>query len=270
MKRILVIGSSHAGAVKAAWDEMKQENSTIELDFLVLPWPHLSEFHLYEDMTYGAKAPLAGQKAIDLSNTINGRETVSLTEYDLVFWVGYHSPVDALVRLMHNYAIDDVIEHDAPQRLSFILFREILMEFVNNCIPNRIWLDAAKQTKLVIHLCPIAAETCLAIPQNKKNWQIATANSRIFKRILELMMKRLSARLAHHNIDVVEQPQETLAENGMTKTEFSVGSIRLMNAEAHPEKDFSHMNSAYGRLLLNALFVKLGTTDKESPNRAAS
>jgi len=270
MSRILVIGSSHAGAVKLAWDETKDDHTGVELDFLVLPWPHFAQLRLYDDMTYGARAPFADEVARANALMVNGKETVNLSDYDLIFWVGYSSPVDALVRLMCNYAIDGVIRHEAKPRMSFALFREILMEFVTECLPDDVWLNAASRPKLIVHLCPIIAETCLTVPKYQRNWHIVADNAKIFRRILALMMKRMTTRLAEHNIDVLEQPPETLAQNGMTKVKYSVGSVRLLSDEAHPENDPTHMNSIYGRLLLQRLFANLGTTTQDAADRPVS
>lgn len=64
--------------------------------------------------------------------------------------------------------------------------------------------------------------------------------------------------LAEEPMTLLMQPPETVEAGWMTKPEFASGSRRMRaSAEPHPETDTKHMNSVFGKIILQSVVTAL-------------
>jgi len=127
MKRVLVVGNSHAGALKLGWAEMAQPWTTeLDLQFFAAPGTFfhrmtVTDAGMFGDMQSGALT----RQEIDVLQQINGRTSIDLESFDEILLTGMNwAGTDDLVPILSGFSIDRLYEVDNPQRLSVAAFTD--------------------------------------------------------------------------------------------------------------------------------------------------
>ncbi len=260
MTRVLILGNSHAGALKLGWNECRSEFSAMDVEFFAAPIGAFRLCTLKSSGRFGLiDRPDADPRARDQIRKLNGGLTVNLREFDTVVRVGYQWKLGQVIDLLGRYNIDGIHEIGAPLRMSLAGFRSICEDMAAEAAPNGHWL-ALNGPKLWIVGLPIPSETCLAADADPrlKAWKAAVPNGTSVGPALGIYIDAFGRALADRGIGMLPPTEATLGPLGLTRKKFTLGSRRLASGQAHPESDRSHMNADYGVLVMRDLLSRIG------------
>lgn len=243
--RILVLGTSQALALRAAFPAIRAQRPDIELAFWGLPG---ASFHRTAIAADGLLRPdpddLAGRK---LSAQWNGAEAVDLTQFDRIFLVGLRYGLQPVLRMAA--ALQPAEWGDRPGA------RLVSEAFLGAAIQARIaeTLDSqSRRTPLdgrfLFMPAPYPAERAAratgpqAEPALRQACQLSAA-----ARVMALFEELLAQAHAALGVGFAPQPRETLAAPFLTR------DVHLDD----PARDARHMNSTYGQLALTGLLAAL-------------
>lgn len=265
MSKVLIVGNSHTGALKLGWEACKKDFPATNLEFFVATSAPYEHFVLERSGVFGLPADADTRPGLaryaKVVESINGKRTVNLNDYDLVIRVGYHWQFKHLSDVLRKHSIDGLHEADAPRYMSAAAYQAVCRSIAETAVPDGNWLRL-KGTKLVVVMRPIPAESCLLgdEPGTYGGWRAILRNGQSIKPALDVFISELESAHLRAGIDFVQQPPETIGTLGMTKAGYTRGSVRLVSGEEHPTEDHGHMNAEYGTLVMRDLLDRIGAT----------
>jgi hypothetical protein len=222
---ICILGNSHSACLKNAWEELSLKFIDHHITFFVAPSNALESINLLN----GELIPVSAKLEETLRIT-SGCAVVNLEFYDLFVICGLGLSIKPI-----------------PLNLSWSAgFTQAVIQ------------DWYLKT-LNIRLCKIIRRATLRPIIILPNPQRATLKSTIPKVSYTDALKPLIQLLNIENVSVFPQPNQTLLYNWYTQMEYTINSKRLINNQPHPDSDVSHMNSAFGKIWLDALLSKINT-----------
>ncbi len=240
-KKVTLIGSSHAGAMKYGWDEIGADHPGIDLTYVVSPRDVLTRLSLTKTRVYGAHrdSGLSKQQRKALEARSGGTR-FDLKEADVVLLVGTNPDPAFLRHLLGQADVDGLRALGAPTRLSRPAFDAILDDYTARILPTANWRNW-DSPQLIYVDTPRRSEMVLEVAEMNR-----PENPEGYAAIFDMASDRLGAALEAAGIAYLAQPRDTIAENGLSKAEFNVGSSRFQSGRSHSERDTTHMNGAYG------------------------
>jgi hypothetical protein len=233
--RVCIIGNSHAGALKEAWDEIgtEQKYASIEMTFFAARGDRLSDLEI-EGNSLRAGGPDAANLSEFLAFTSGGADRIQGDAYDLFLVYGgnlrfVNLPLTYSQAVLHACVADisqASLHYSITQKLRKITDRPVFVA-VN---PLRI--------------ASLGKEPMYS-----------------YDKVLDVFRDVY----APFDIRFVPQPEETRDAHNQTLPEFTTGSRRLdmgRGAAAHDAGDGRHMNTAYGRIWLHRFLVLLQDVPK--------
>lgn len=220
--KICVIGNSHVGSLKRAWDAMPEHHKTTEIVF-------------FADRAQGMKGMgVDGGKLVpgnerlkkSLEFTSGGEGFIDPEKYDmfLVYGVGARGFFINPSKHYSSAVIDQAANDHVLGGLSFELVKNI-----RKVTDKRIYVGHD----------PLPAW---------KGGEFSAHHPEAYLHGLNLINEKVFSRI---NSQMVNQPLETVVNGRNTNPEFSKGSKRLSvgrgdDDKEHPETDFGHMNDEFG------------------------
>lgn len=243
--RILVLGTSQALALRAAFPAVQAQRPDIDLSFWGLPG---ASFHRAAIAADGLLCPdpddHTGRK---LAAQWNGAEAVDLTQFDRIFLVGLRYGLQPVLRMA--LALQPAEWGDRPGA------RLVSEAFLSAAIQARIaeTLDSqSRRTPLdgrfLFMPAPYPAEVAVRAdaphdePTLRQACQLPAA-----ARLMALFEELLAEAHAARGVGFAPQPRATLAAPFVTR------DIHLDD----PARDARHMNATYGQLALTGLLAAL-------------
>jgi len=237
MMRLCIIGNSHTGALKRAWDNLIEPSikNKVEISFFA------SRGHGLKGLCLEGKSLVANNEALkkNLEFTSNGKHDINLTRYDFFLIYGLFAPYYT----NDKFYSSDVIEHSLRDHFCSA-FGYTLMTMVRSATDRKIFLDPRP-----LPVNPDGDEgNFSSILSAHYSGGIKLANEKIFLPL---------------NSELIHQPSQTLVGNNRhTHSKFSKGSKRLdeWNSEKsapHPAEDLRHMNDQFGKIWLESFFKRL-------------
>jgi hypothetical protein len=267
MVRLVIVGNSHVGALKDAWDAAGASHPRHEISFFAAPEPHFKKLRLNKHLTFGLPQNILQRDplAVDVLTRVNGRTSIDLTAADKVLLHGLAWPLDDVVQLMADFDIDDLRDVGCSRRMSRSAFDAVCVDLANNAMPEPAWRNwAGPPIVLLARAAP--AETCLANDDARyQPWRAIKEKPAGSRAVIDAFLDAYEAALGRSAITLVRQPFETLLPIGMTAASYSRNSLRLYQRVPHPDDDPIHMNADYGALCLAAIFAWLDTYETVSP-----
>lgn len=255
MTRIVVIGNSHAAALKAGWDAIAAGHPGVGVEFLAAPPPHEKHMRLGPGLTYGLQPD--GERtarAAQVVTRINGRTSIDLAGAT-VLWAGYPWGFRALQEMLLDTDVDGLRDTGAAKLMSRAAFDAVLAAFADAAVPPPQWRDW-RDARLVITPRPLTAEGCrtdgnpdYAVPRDlalRPEGMMAT---------LAAYTALVARALASHGIALLPQPAGTITADGLTRDDFARGSRSVFRQHQHDDADQDHMNARYGAECLKALLA---------------
>lgn len=223
--KICILGNSHVGGIKRGWDSISHEYSDYSLTFFASTGDSLRKLRLAQ----GKLIPRSERLARHLSLTSGGLDSITLSEYDafLIYGLGLYIPI--LDTRLSASVIDQVFIDVWFSSLTFKLIKLI---------------RSASFAPIYVGHTPLpSGEPGVFISNNTMTYPKAFSLTADSVGVVDCFL--------------VEQPAISFADPWVTKTEFSMGSMRLLNEELHLDKDTKHMNQEFGKIWLLNYFEKI-------------
>ena len=244
MKRLLVVGTSHAGALKIAHDaEPSVLSDGFDVDFFALPIPSFvraqirrnGEFALVDKGPHVARFKKTAMK-------LNGRTGVQLRDYDHVVVVGLGSIAPEYLNLAQEVSIDGLRETEGEFRLSLPAHHAFVTDML-----ERSWrrFDTTRAPDVAFwQVAPPRPSGSTTAPDG------VTKDERL-RDVLDDMLEANHRIAQEKGLRPIPQPKETITSSGQTHARFATGARRL-SGEVRPD-DFTHMNGEYGAHVLREI-----------------
>ena len=230
--KLAIIGDSHTGAWKLAWDRIADAHADFDLTF----------FAARGQKTLGLQVD-AGKLVADddalrksITHTSGGMEQIDPHLFDAFVVCGLLTIKVSLV--------------DAPQYSSG-LYKQMLADVLTASANYKIALKIRKITDKPIYIC----HRPLPIPQEGREGFIRDTYAQRIEMLNDFAQRDIDAR-------VVAQAEQTIVDERHTLKAFSIGSRRLDVGSAssgtlHEPEDRTHMNEDFGVIALENLFATL-------------
>ncbi|MGJ8544514.1 MAG: hypothetical protein ACSHWZ_03645 [Sulfitobacter sp.] len=267
--KILVLGDSHAAAVKHGWTEIADDHPDIALDFFALPLRNLSVLR-----ANGSQLRLA--KGARARHGDRFRETfpsgaIELKNYDAVLLTGFIDNANTLMKGNYRtylpwqitYRKTGWLRRGAPEPVlpkgktigTKALFEaawdDVFAKSLAATLPQMVCDAGAKRCFLAIN--PLLSADVL------KRGNPMTAPYRHMLRLgdadffLTMARTRLLNRLPDA-VTLIDQPAQTIHQTCLTKTDYMQGAAPFHADGSLSKADVLHGNARYGAALLEDLF----------------
>ncbi|MBY5970334.1 hypothetical protein [Halomonas denitrificans] len=229
-RKICVIGNSHVGALKTAWDLMPEWHSENELVFFAARANGMSDLHL--EGKHLIPRSLKLEESIRF--TSGGLSNIDVSDYDIFLIYGLQ--MEAFF-----------IEQDTF--FSAAVIRQSVIDSVSNTLSLHILKQIRSVTDSGIYIghCPLPE--LQSVEEEVYSTEDYISGVEVMN---DEVFKSFRAKL-------IPQPVATIVNGAFTKPEFSKGSKRLSvgddrDEQEHPEHNRKHMNDAFGREWLSHFF----------------
>lgn len=231
--RICVVGNSHMGCLKQAWDSLAPHHPGIKAGFFGLPAGGLRALAARPDGRLGVDDPDAQQM---LSRIAGGAP-----DLDPAAWDGF-----VLTGLAVNLRPQRV-EYWPDRRLSAAVRTALVRaRFAPTAMAHVLRLLRASRP------CPVwlvpqplsrrrPGETIPELPPHAQSAEQALADLRL--------------ALEDETTRVVGQPTGSIIDGLWTDARYGEGAVGIASAQEKGSEDFGHMNAAYGRLIWETLLA---------------
>lgn len=249
---IAVIGNSHVGAIKSAWDKIEHKYPQIKLTFFAARSRNM-EFVRIEK---GKLVPYRSRTESSMEFTSGGKKVIDPDEYDAFLLYGLRAR-PYMPDLTQHFSEQAHAAALADLRKSQALLR--LLKLTRRITKKPIFLGE--------HPLPIAHESASNKGRMYKEKGVhdyhfgASLSARFFK--------------DQYNATLIMQPAETIERNQFTAEIYAKESERLQIGRENdtlvdgPE-DLVHMNSEYGKLWLENLIPEALAIAQESQREVAA
>lgn len=258
---MLVIGNSHAGALKDAWSAGNTGDPDIKIDFFAAPTHIFGQMKLSRDLKFYLPADHPKHDEFtNVLNRINNRPSADLTRVDRVLRVGSACAFQAIEALLSRFSIDGYAAPDLSARMSQAAYDAVSRDIATSALPDAQWCDGL-QGKLVVMPRPVASERSTE-NTSQARFRVWTRATRVQHRMKTLLIRyfdRVAETLDEHGVALLRQPSDTLSETGHTEARYATGSISMPDSNG-PLSDYTHMNADYGRHCLESLFALIRNT----------
>ena len=256
MKRTLIIGNSHVGALRLAWTKDWDISNDFSTQFWTLPARLLSKAALWSENRFGlGHNGGVSEDDINLCERLNGQIDLDLDDYDLIVDVGLPLPLRSLLSLVSNWSIEGISEIKAADILSEELFREVCRTLATDTVQSSI-LPKLSSKEIISIMRPLPSEKILEIDNANQlvisiRSYLADGNS--LRDTLKVFFEEAS--LAHQRMgrELLIPAASMFSDEGLTKQKFSIGSSGVHSNRRHDDNDVSHMNTEYGRIILESI-----------------
>ncbi|PWE27927.1 hypothetical protein C4N9_13800 [Pararhodobacter marinus] len=261
MTRLVILGNSHLGALRAALRDEPALAQGTEIAFFGGIAPVFKAMTLGPDLRFGLFGPHGVAEAnVEQTKKLFGGTSIDLNKADTVAIAGIAWHVWPLIDLLDRYAVDGLTATeeagDNALRLSRPAFDAVLAALAEASLAPFGWTRSlGKPVRLLLR--PVPPETL--ITEGKPGTRPERATRRGFAQALSLLEHSLTETGARLGLGVVVQPAQTRAASGWTLAEYQRGAVRLApGARAAPaQKDNEHMNTAYGAACLTDLLTRI-------------
>lgn len=229
--RVCVLGNSHVGALKLAYDADPSLASRMRLTFFAARGDEMRHLRL-RDGRIEASTPLLEHS---IRHTSGGLSEVDPQAYDAFLVYGLELRIQPPADGFFSRAVREQTARDAAAKTAGLFAVELLGEA--GAAPVFVGLGPS----------PAAGEST------------ALGRDPGYAAIFEALNAAVFAPLG---VELLGQPEETFADGWRTDRRFSIGSRRLdvgdeASNELHPDNDSAHMNEAFGRIWLQAFETRL-------------
>lgn len=230
--RVCIIGNSHVGALKRAWDSfVSEERDVVNITFFAVGSDGMKGVDVKGNCLVAGNDKLKSAFVF----TSGGKAEIDPTEYDVFLLYGMFAKAFFKDDSKHysKSAIDCALKDLVKDQLSFnvlIKLRSITNKKIY--IGHNPFKAASESSKNVVHEGYLSG--------------LAELNQRVYK---------------DYNSEILPQPLSTIVNRKFTNIIFSRNSKKLATGtsadnELHPEQDNFHMNDEFGKLWLSA-FIQL-------------
>ena len=266
--KVLVIGSSHVGALRRAQPAFAERFPGIALSFFGVRGPSFLTGAFDADRVFRPGYGKDRDRTIALE--ANGADHVSAEGADRLLMVGYRMGFPSILALLED---QDLLEGGRSGR-THVLPRALLAQAIERAVAEEV---AAIATALApvgpatLALAPYPATGISELADRTDIARLATAfrTHPAAEETFALWRAQVARQVAEAGHEILWQPKETVAGPYETRAEHAEGA-RFIDGGRLAEPDHRHMNADYGLKLLTEYATRLsGAAGGGAETRAA-
>ncbi|UWP91149.1 hypothetical protein K3X13_08565 [Aliiroseovarius crassostreae] len=247
--RVLIIGNSHAGALRSAKEEFETLYPEVSLSFFASPGTSFKRGRPDKENNFVPK--LFGDDDAATVVAINGCDKISLNGYDHILAVGHRPDLFGLCGLAGQEGGFGVLDLDieAPHFLSRELVEDWLDHILDPWVKRMARLFGA-QKGFSFTDAPYRSLSMLDEGETRREAQQFAQFQAIpfLGDLMTIYDQKLAAKLSDHGFGLVQQPLQTRAAPFATDARFCRGAADAAGDEI--SVDHRHMNAAFGLEIL--------------------
>jgi hypothetical protein len=248
MRRVAVIGNSHLGALKRAWDAgLAKRQPELELVFFGSPRRTIASLRATGDALTTDDAEVRRSLALTSGKA---DPKIRLPDYDAIL-------LHALIGL--NWAIPQAIKLNAFVRATgSVVSSGLVQDLLRNDLRKSVFQHVLEQIRSISRV-PIVASTQPFLSEDSPHLAaLSGLSSPLLPEMYEEFIERQMQAVA---VDFLPQNAVTVTDRCFTRRVYSVNGCRLRaDTTGAPSDDLRHMNESYGRTVIDDLLVKLRTS----------
>ncbi len=240
-KKVAVLGNSHVGAIKMAWNSVKHHAPNLDLTYFASPGTDLEYLKIQ-----GTKlVPVKEKTKNSIVFTSEGLDCVNTQDFDafLLYAMG-----------AQPYLPD----------LRYFYSEEAYRAAIRNRRVTRTMGKVLMLVRKISDKAIFVGENPLISSSKAESRDFTNTEKKLEGESVYIAGASLSQRLFYedYGATLVYQPNETITDGRWTKEEFCKNSKKLdIGEEPHPiphgKNDINHMNEQYGKLWLKAFLRKV-------------
>lgn len=255
--RVCVIGNSHVGPWKLAWDDLRSSFPHLALHFFAGPGSTLRELEVIDGALATRDAGL--RKYLELTG---GTEAIHLDDYDAFCIVGCGVVVLPIVRLYEGWRAESHLCRDGSfTSVSDACFEAAARGIVGRSFGLNICRSLAELTDKPIFLSPQPFPSDAILHRRAAKhagWRLLHEGGD--DRAIAGLFDRLLKDFHGGRLLTLPPPPATMSAPLLTHDRYSRDSRHLFQPdEAHRTTEFFHMNVEFGALCLQDLLSRVGS-----------
>lgn len=252
MIRLLITGTSHVAALKAAWDRMSPRPAGIEVDFLAALAGVFPHFAFGPEGRFGLLDPgLITADQVQLVRQFSGTLERDLRDYSHVLLAGCALGSSGLLRLLAGHRVDLIRETPADlPRLSQAAYVAFSQAIALKQSPAALLQGFAAHGRVALAASPRAAEGAWEDPKAEAALRLLGQDTTGVHQALGLTDAALELAFAAQGLRFFPVPAASLAASGFTRATFARDGARIRSGK---KSDLAHMNADYGALALQPM-----------------
>ncbi len=256
--KVCVIGNSHAGMMVRALDVAPVPDLTCQ--FFASPGTGPVDFNLTPDGILNSSNPAVRAKL----DAYGMQQEANLASFDLIVLVAMGGSVFTVQSLLGDHvvygwpgaqaAVDALSTNDpddGPPLLSRQAMTDAVVARIQNGLAHAYATAIRRFLSVPILVVTQPAPSVALLDMRGKFPQIRKMHRRgdgpSATGLLTEAQRIAFAKTS--GVHVLMQPQDTLADRFLTRSEFTTGASRLKSGSQQPDDDMLHANARYGRLV---------------------
>jgi len=232
MTTICIIGNSHVGSLKMAWDNISPRYPTMDITFFAQRGYGLKDLRIEQQSLLPTSEVLASA----LQFTSGGKTGIDTRLYD--------------VFLIYGLFLTPYFQADKP-----FYSQAVLQHALYDHVEGSLSFKVLKQLRSITDKPIFAGHDPLLIPRGEPANDSPAAYLEAINTLNTLFYQPLDA-------EVIAQPLDTIVYGRHTHPDFSKNSKRLAvgrktDLESQPDHNKGHMNDEFGELWLKQFFAKI-------------
>jgi len=252
MTKVLVLGSSHVGALREAAEPFRRVFPRVEIDYFATPGPMFRAGRV-TDAGFFAPRRTSEKDAAIVAKVNDGKETCDLGGYDQILCVGHRPLFVSTTALLSAHDLLEGSRTGKPHLVSRSFVLAVAHEQLDQFVSEIQWRYGTKHP-FVFTLAPYPSEGIAARvasypdAQPIVDYMTHADTPAIFADWLSIYETGLRAA----GYDVLHQPEITVAGPCLTKKRYAEGALHA-DGSALGWADHRHMNAEFGFEMLSAL-----------------
>lgn len=268
MKRVLMIGSSHLGAVKLGWEKVSGAYSGFEVTFFGAAAKVFGRMRLSEDLEFGLtpeSVVTAAERGRVEANF--GRQTVRLSDFDAIFVIGWRLDEIVNADLLNAFSVPGLSEAADRPPMTRATYLALMDAHLRQLLPEAAWHGVTKPPVWFVAKPRMAESALKGASRRTQIWADLVRRGHVGAAALQVYLDRACAIFAEAGLQLIVPPSRLLGPTGLTRLEFSrAAATDEGTRQSSDDFDHSHMNADYGVEMLRTMLERL----ELSPAAAAS
>ena len=255
MTKIAIVGNSHVAALKMGWDLIEKDYPHLDIVFFASVGKAAQDREL-KGKVFGFLNPKPAPNEIVFGN--HSERSINLAEYDHVLRVAEPKKESLLSVVLVDTVVDGWPKDGREHHMSQSAFEALVEHTAKQQLVSPDWRNWSSP-KVTSCPAPYPDERCMnhEHPARIARWRVLALRPDELLWLREMYFEKHRAWAEKHNIGLLVQPKETIAENGLTKKSYSEGSFRMDADKMETSEEHIHMNAEFGKLMLEKYFTQI-------------
>ncbi len=246
--KVCILANSHAHALRLAAQERTPKWRPV---FFAAPANRMRRIRLTGGRLVARDAGVARW----MDRTSGGVREVVLRDYDAFVICGLSlRALDGLRMFCDHQPVGRRVSDDVAL-VSEAAFRAAVRDRIQASAGARLMQLLKDRKPVLIVPAPMPSVRIAELPEF--DWINRPGGAEAVRWISGIVLEEIRALADERGFRFMPQPPETLDERGLTRLEYAEDAVRFTGS-AYSEDDISHMNTAYGALILHSIGGALG------------